>query len=93
MIYIDGSHDYEVVSNDFKLSYENLNDNGLIVIDDSSLNLEYDKDYIEKKYQINSFKGHAGPSKVVSKIISNEKLRYLFGVGHNNVFIKDNSLN
>ena len=44
LIYIDGSHDYEVVSNDFKLSYENLNDNGLIVIDDSSLNLEYDKE-------------------------------------------------
>ena len=93
LIYIDGSHDYEVVSNDFKLSYENLNDNGLIVIDDSSLNLEYDKDYIEKKYQINSFKGHLGPSKVVSELISNKKLRYLFGVGHNNVFIKDNSLN
>ena len=88
LIYIDGSHDFEDVNNDFNECFSNLNINGLIVIDDSSLYLDYDTKYIEKNFKLKTFKGHPGPSKVVLDIISMNKLEYLFGVGHNNVFLK-----
>tara|TARA_X000000368_G_scaffold267213_1_gene211637 strand:+ start:4895 stop:5677 length:783 start_codon:yes stop_codon:yes gene_type:complete len=88
LIYIDGSHDFEDVNNDFNECLSNLNINGLIVIDDSSLYLDYDAKYIEKNYKLKTFKGHPGPSKVVLDIISMNKIKYLFGVGHNNVFLK-----
>jgi hypothetical protein len=88
LIYIDGSHDFEDVNNDFNECFSNLNINGLIVIDDSSLYLDYDTKYIEKNFKSKTFKGHPGPSKVVLDIISMNKLEYLFGVGHNNVFLK-----
>ena len=39
LIYIDGSHDYEIVKKDFLNSFNSLKENGIIVIDDSSLYL------------------------------------------------------
>ena len=48
LIYIDGSHDYKVVIKDFENSFKNLNNNGLLIIDDSSLYLNYDSEFIKK---------------------------------------------
>ncbi|MFT6443348.1 MAG: putative O-methyltransferase YrrM, partial [Salibacteraceae bacterium] len=58
LIYIDGSHDKEVVLEDYKLSFANIKVGGLIVFDDSSLYAEYDPASF-------SFPGHPGPSVVV----------------------------
>lgn len=75
LIYIDGSHDYDVVKNDYEVCKRSLAPNGIIVFDDSSLYYDFDK----------SFKGHPGPSKLVKEVVSNE-MEFLIGVGHNNVF-------
>jgi Methyltransferase domain len=80
LIYIDGSHDYEIVKQDLENSITNLSNGGLIVMDDSSLYFDYTPN---KK----SFAGHPGPSKV-AKEIAQSKLKLLGGVGHNNVFQK-----
>lgn len=80
LIYIDGSHDYEIALSDYEVSVENLVEGGLLVMDDSSLYT----DYIPSN---RSFKGHPGPSRIVSERAMNELL-FLGGVGHNNVFIK-----
>ena len=75
LIYIDGSHDYEIVKNDYELCLKNLNKNGIIVFDDSSLYFEFDR----------AFKGHPGPSKLIFETVINE-MDLILGVGHNNVF-------
>jgi hypothetical protein len=80
LIYIDGSHDYEIALSDYEVSLENLLEGGLLIMDDSSLYT----DYIPSK---KSFKGHPGPSRVVIERAMDE-LFFLGGVGHNNVFIK-----
>lgn len=79
LIFIDGSHDYEVVKYDFELSMNNLSDNGLIILDDSSLYF----DFTQKKF--GGFTGHPGPSKVAKEIAMN-KMKFLGAVGHNNIF-------
>jgi hypothetical protein len=81
LIYIDGSHDYEVVSSDFELSYAQLVSGGLIVMDDSSLYFEYSGGE-------GAFRGHPGPSLVAKEILSSGRMRLIGGVGHNNVFQK-----
>jgi hypothetical protein len=79
LIYIDGGHDFSVVLSDYRNSILNLNKGGILCIDDSSLYLDM---------EINGkFKGHPGPSKVVSEYAIHE-LNHLFTVGHNNFFIK-----
>lgn len=80
LIYIDGSHDYDIVCEDFESSLNNLAPNGIIVMDDSSLYFDYTPG---KK----SFAGHLGPSRVAKEIAQN-RLTLLGGVGHNNVFKK-----
>ena len=79
MIYIDGSHDYEIVKEDAENSISNIKKNGLLVFDDSSLFFEYN---VPK----DSFKGHPGPSKVVNELLGDNRLKYLGGIGHNNIF-------
>ena len=61
----------------FKLGYTNLNQQGILVLDDSSL-------YEDFNYP-GSFKGHEGPSKVVKNFIKPELDNFL-AVGHNNCF-------
>lgn len=78
VIYIDGNHDYEVALADYKVCRDSLAPNGLLVMDDSSLYT----DYHPAKF---SFAGHPGPSRVVKELAISE-LRFLGGVGHNNVF-------
>lgn len=80
LVYIDGSHDYEVVLSDFEHVVANLSDGGLVVLDDSSLYAGFDAPPF-------AFAGHPGPSRVVRDHAA-VRLRWLGGVGHNNVFSK-----
>ena len=77
LIYIDGSHDYEDVLNDYFLAKKNLSPGGILCLDDSSLFLDF---RIDGKYR-----GHPGPSEVLIELAMKD-LRYLFTVGHNNFF-------
>ena len=70
VIYIDGSHDYEIVKEDAENSISNIKKNGLLVFDDSSLFFDYN---VPK----DSFKGHPGPSKVVNELLCDNRLKYL----------------
>ena len=80
LIYIDGSHDYDVALADYQLCKEQLAQGGLLVMDDSSL-------YSDYKAPMFSFAGHPGPSRVVQDFAMKE-LRFIGAVGHNNVFMK-----
>ena len=80
LIYIDGSHDYEIALADYKTCIANLASNGLLVIDDSSLYTNYNPPRF-------AFKGHPGPSRIVSEYALNQ-LSFLGAVGHNNIFRK-----
>lgn len=84
LIYIDGSHDYEVVIEDATNSIKNLSNNGILVLDDSSLYTDFNLELKGFKF----FKGHPGPSKVFESLLVDDRVEYLFGVGHNNIFIK-----
>lgn len=78
LIYIDGSHDYEVVLNDYHNCKKYLNKSGLLIFDDSALYLNYEPPLF-------AFKGHIGPSKVVKEFVINE-MNFLGSVGHNLIF-------
>jgi hypothetical protein len=79
-VYIDGSHDYEIVLSDYRNSMEALKVSGLLVMDDSSLNSEFDPPPF-------SFAGHPGPSEVARRFADRE-LTFLGAVGHQNVYMK-----
>ncbi|MEO5683002.1 MAG: class I SAM-dependent methyltransferase [Chitinophagaceae bacterium] len=81
MIYIDGSHDYEIVKSDIEVCLASLKKNGLLVLDDSSLYL----DYVQME---GTFKGHPGPSKASDELKKSGRCANLINVGHNRVFIK-----
>lgn len=78
LIYIDGNHDYDVALADYELCRAALAPHGLLVMDDSSL-------YTEFRPPVFSFAGHPGPSRVVQQRAMSD-LRFVGGVGHNNVF-------
>jgi hypothetical protein len=80
LIYIDGSHDYDVVLSDYRLCRDNLAPGGLLVMDDSSL-------YAGFRPPLFSFAGHPGPSRVFSELATRE-LAFLGAVGHDNVLRK-----
>lgn len=80
LIYIDGSHDYEVALADYEICKANLAEGGLLVMDDSSLYTDYHPPLF-------SFAGHPGPSCVVRDLAMKE-MNFIGGVGHNNVFMK-----
>ena len=80
LIYIDGSHDYEVVLADYEICKENLASGGILVFDDSSLSTEF-------RPPLFSFPGHPGPSRVVKEKAMSE-LKFLGAVGHNTIFQK-----
>ena len=83
ILYIDGSHDYSIVKKDISNSIQNLSKDGIIVLDDSSLFQNFNID----EFTFPVFKGHEGPSTVNEEILKENKLNFLFGVGHNNIFI------
>ena len=80
LIYVDGNHDYEVALSDYILSRDSLQEGGVLIMDDSSLNTEFSPPSF-------SFAGHPGPSRVVQERAMKE-MQFLGGVGHNNVFKK-----
>ena len=79
-IYIDGSHDYEIVKQDFINTYPYLRKGGILIFDDSSFNLN------EKEFH-GIFKGHPDPSKVVDELVKS-KMKEILRVGHNRCFLK-----
>lgn len=81
MIYIDGSHDYEIVLADYEICRDHLAPGGLLVMDDSSL-------YTDYRPPLFGFAGHPGPSRVLRDFAMKE-LRFLGAVGHNNVLCKE----
>lgn len=81
LIYIDGSHEYEVVKSDIASATNGLVSGGILVLDDSSL-------FTDFKLSTNeAFRGHPGPSKVFNEV-DFTKFDFLFGVGHNNFLRK-----
>lgn len=80
LIYIDGSHDYEIALADYEVCKECLAEGGLLVMDDSSL-------YTDYRPPMFSFAGHPGPSRIVQEKVMHE-MQFLGAVGHNNIFIK-----
>jgi predicted O-methyltransferase YrrM len=80
LLYIDGSHDYEIALADYRLCREHLVPGGLLVMDDASLGTAF-------RPPLFSFAGHPGPSRVAAEFAMRE-LKFLGAVGHNNVFQK-----
>jgi len=80
LIYIDGSHDYEIVKEDFLFSGCALRKGGLIVLDDSAL-------YVPYAPYLYSSAGHPGPSRVASEIDPGV-FTEIISCGHNRVFKK-----
>jgi hypothetical protein len=83
LVYIDGSHDYEVVKSDFLHSVKSLKENGILVFDDSSL---FSK-RIPLRKPLPGFPGHPGPSRVVDEIC-HYPLLHVLTIGHLNIFLK-----
>jgi predicted O-methyltransferase YrrM len=77
-IYIDGSHDYEIVLADYRNSVASLKPGGILVMDDSSLGTDFSPPSF-------SFAGHPGPSRVAREFADRE-LVFLAGVGHQNLY-------
>ena len=80
MIYIDGSHEFDIVLKDYKLCLDNLRAGGILILDDASLNTDY-------KPPSFSFAGHSGPSRVAREY-AHKEMELIGAVGHNNVFLK-----
>lgn len=80
LIYIDGSHDFDIVLADYRLCRDHLLTGGILVIDDASLGTGFRPPRF-------SFAGHPGPSKVAREYADKE-MRFLGAVGHNNVYLK-----
>lgn len=80
LIYIDGSHDYEIALADYRLCRDHIVSGGLLVLDDASLGSSF-------RPPLFSFAGHPGPSRVATEFAMKE-MKYIGAVGHNNVFQK-----
>ncbi|HOE18437.1 MAG TPA: class I SAM-dependent methyltransferase [Syntrophorhabdaceae bacterium] len=80
LIYIDGSHDYDVVLSDYRLCRDCLKAGGILVLDDAALGTSFRPPRF-------SFAGHPGPSRVAREHADKE-MRLLGMVGHNNIFQK-----
>ena len=90
LVYIDGSHEYKDVKFDVTRVLDSLNIDGLLVLDDSSLYTDFNNISFEK-YNLKTFKGHEGPSRIFKELLEDKSLKFLIGVGHNNVFKKINT--
>ena len=80
LVYIDGSHEYEVVLSDYEACRDALAPGGLLVLDDSSV----DTTFRPPRF---AFPGHVGPSRVAAEQAMRE-LTFIGAVGHNSVFKK-----
>lgn len=79
VIYIDGNHDYKIVSQDWEICSRSVAIGGLIVLDDASLRTNY------QPYATISTAGHPGPSRLAGEIDPGQFLEIL-AVGHNRIF-------
>jgi hypothetical protein len=80
IIFIDGSHDYEMVCQDIKNYIPFLKTKGYLVMDDSSL-------YIDNPG--GDFKGHPDVGKAIIDVLDNDpRMNELYACGHNRVWIK-----
>src|SRR6266511_1828181 len=75
VIYIDGSHDYEVAKQDWGVCSQAVASKGLIVLDDSALQTEF-------RPPCFSTAGHPGPTRVAREIDPSQ-FREIFSAGHN----------
>jgi hypothetical protein len=80
LIYIDGNHDYDVAKHDFALCASSLDESGIIVLDDASLDTDYKPPFFATA-------GHPGPSQV-ARNMDRSRFEELSSVGHNRVFRK-----
>jgi hypothetical protein len=80
LIYIDGSHEYDVAKEDYENAKIGLKPGGYLVIDDSSLNTNYSPQAPK------STRGWPGPSRVFDEV-SPLDFQFITGVGHLN-FLK-----
>ncbi len=80
LIYIDGNHEYEVVTKDWQVCSESVEKGGIIILDDSALYTDYEPPRFATA-------GHPGPSRVANDI-SKDNFIELFNAGHNRVFQK-----
>jgi hypothetical protein len=78
MVYIDGSHEFEIVCRDWETCSRHVKPGGIIVLDDAGLSTTYQPPIIASG-------GHPGPSQVAREIDHNE-FREILQVGHNRVF-------
>lgn len=80
IIFIDGSHDYEMVCQDIKNYIPFLKIKGYLVMDDSSL-------YIENPG--GQFKGHPDVGRAIIDVLDTDtRMNELYACGHNRVWIK-----
>lgn len=77
LVYVDGSHDFEIALQDIENAAFGLRVGGILAVDDSSLYKDFTL----------SFGGHPGPSKVIEEFPPNN-LVHLLTVGHDNFFRK-----
>lgn len=81
LIYIDGSHELEVVRADVALATAALKDGGILVLDDASLYSNYSPSRI-------SFAGHPGPSTVAIEVEKEKTFASIGTCGHNRIYMK-----
>lgn len=79
-IYVDGNHDYEVVTRDWEVCSRALKPGGFIVLDDSGLTTSF-------QHPVSGTAGHPGPSRLAQEIDRN-RFPEVLQVGHNRVFVK-----
>jgi SAM-dependent methyltransferase len=79
LIYVDGSHDLEVVCSDIGLAVRHLRPGGTLVLDDASLARDY------RPYSF-SFAGHPGPSRAAATASIMRGFREIGTCGHNRIF-------
>jgi hypothetical protein len=77
-IYIDGSHDYDVVKRDWEVCSTAVREGGIIILDDAALHTKF----------TNGFQGWPGPSRLAKEIEKDLGFRKILQVGHNIVFYK-----
>ncbi|HVU27883.1 MAG TPA: class I SAM-dependent methyltransferase [Verrucomicrobiae bacterium] len=80
VIYIDGNHDYEIARQDWGTCSQNLQKDGIIVLDDAALATAY-------RPPLFATGGHPGPSRLAQEI-NQDQFREILHVGHNRVFQK-----
>lgn len=81
LIYIDGSHDYDVVISDYRICKDQLAPGGILVFDDAAK----ETDYTPPAF---AFAGHDDPSRLAVETVMKE-MKFLGNVGHNMIFQND----